>query len=229
MTEVVRSEVESLPVAGASGDRVGGRVSGGPTDLDIYLVQSARQRPVVFVTRRGLAAYSASEKDRFMRFVRRMMRSRNRLVRFVGRATRMGHRYYQKLEDRIDPHERMIKAFNYPGPLRVLHARELDGRKALEECLRRQIVKHTTWVGLNGFMTLIAIALVPFTMPIPGPNVTFFYPFLRLLSHYRALQGARRGLAHRSLEVSGFGETEEAPVPPGENAEALSNYLKRVR
>lgn len=229
MSEVAHSEVDSLPVAGASGDGVGGNVSVGPTGLDIYLVRSARQRPVVFVTRRGLAAYSASEKDRIIRFVRRMMRSRNRLVRFVGRVARMGHRYYQKLEDRIDPHERMIKTFNYPGPLRVLHARELDGRKALEECLRRQVVKHTTWVGLNGVMTLIAIALAPFTMPIPGPNVTFFYPFLRLLSHYRALQGARRGLADRSLEFGGFGETEADPVPPGETAEAVADYLKRVR
>lgn len=226
MTEVARSEIENPPMGSAHGDGSGEEASSGPAGLDVYLIRSDRRRPVVFVSRKGLAAYSASEKDRFLRFVRRMMRSRNRVVRFVGRVTRMGHRYYQKLEDRIDPHERMIKTLNYPGPLRVLHSRELEGRRDLEVCLRRQVIKHTTWVGLNGFVTLIAVILAPVLVPIPGPNVSFFYPFLRLLSHYQALRGARRGLADTSLRFSQFGDEG---IPSGESAEALTDYLKRVR
>ena len=120
MKNLVGSEVSSKQTAGTR-DALQPSVetSGVPLSIDLYLIRTPRRGAVLFVTRRALASYAASEKDRFLRFIRRLMRSRNRVVRWVGRVSRMGHRYYQRLEDRIDPLERMVKALNYPGALKV--------------------------------------------------------------------------------------------------------------
>jgi hypothetical protein len=42
--------------------------------------------------------------------------------------------------------------------------------------------------------------ITPILAPIPGPNVFFNYPALRVLSHYRALRGARQGLSSLPIE-----------------------------
>ena len=214
---------------------------GPPRSIDVYLVRTRSRRTVLFVTRRALAAYAASEKDRFLRFIRRLMRSRNRLVRWVGRVSRTGHRYYQRLEDRIDPLERMIKALNYPGVLQVRHAPGVRAREELQDCLRRQIVKHTTWTVLDGIVTLVAVALAPFLVPIPGPNIFFFYPFLRFLSHMQALRGAKRAVSDDTLSfsemedlarVGEIGPTADPQVGESSGAEpveGLVEFLKRMR
>lgn len=208
--------------------------AGGPTAIDVYLVRT-RRRSVLFVTRRALAAYAASEKDRFLKFVRRMMRSRNRAVRFVGRVTRAGHRYYQRLEDRIDPQERMIKALNYPGTLNVWHAPGVAAREVFNQRLQRQVYKHTSWVVIDGGLTVVAILLAPILVPIPGPNVSFFYPFLRLLSHRQALRGARRARSDDSVrfrempELDGVAERVSNGGGSPEAIEGLHDFLRRVR
>jgi len=208
--------------------------------IDLYLVRTARGAAVLFLTRRALASYTASEKDRFLRFIRRMMRSGNSLVRWVGRVSRMGHRYYQKLEDRIDPLERMVKALNYPGPLQVWHAPGHAGSIELGDFLRWQATKHLSWIVIDGFVTAVAIVLAPFTAPIPGPNVIFFYPFLRLLSHIQAFRGARRAqrdptISFRLLEELRWVEhgvdlrdSQEFPDAGTEPVEGLSEFLKRM-
>lgn len=167
-----------------------------------------------------------------MRFIRRLMRSRNRAVRFVGRVSRSGHRYYQRLEDRIDPLERMIKALNYPGILHVWHAPRTDVRKKFEGCLRRQIVKHTTWLVVDGLATVVAILLAPFLVPLPGPNVFFFFPFLRSLSHLQALRGARRALDDGTLSFRELpllaGVEDGLSADEAEPVEGLAAFLRRV-
>jgi hypothetical protein len=201
--------------------------------IDLYLVPVRRQRFAIFLTRRSLSAYAQSETDRFLRFIRRMMRSKNRVVRWVGRVSRMGHRYYQKLEDRIDPIERMVKALNYPGPLVIWHGAGVDAPTQFREFVGRQAFKHRVWVGLDGFLTAVAIVLAPFMAPIPGPNVAFFYPFLRFLSHLQALRGARRGqggavLIFRVLpDLDAIGSAE-VPAGGDEAVEGLREFLRRV-
>jgi hypothetical protein len=211
-------------------------VSNVPMSFDLYLIPTRKGRVVLFATRRSLSAYGASEKDRFLRFVRRMMRSRNRVVRWVGRVSRMGHRYYQRLEDRIDPIERMVKALNYPGMLTIRHAPGLRAREAFEAFLRHQAVKHTVWVVADGLVTGVAIVLAPFMAPIPGPNVFFFYPFLRLMSHVQALRGARRALADPALSfredarLALLHRDSDSWADPamGEVVEGMDDFLRRV-
>lgn len=212
----------------------------GKPAIDLYLIQTRGSGVVLFATRRSLISHVASEKDRFLRLIRRMMRSRNSVVRWVGRVSRAGHRYYQKLEDRIDPLERMVKALNYPGALRVWHAPGRAASSEFSEFLRWQATKHMTWLVLDGVVTGVAVLLAPFTVPIPGPNVFFFYPFLRLLSHAQALRGVRRALRDRTIRFEpsedlrwiehgrDLRDRGEFPEADSEVVEGVNEFLKRI-
>src|SRR2546422_6292969 len=48
----------------------------------------------------------------------------------------------------------------------------------------------------------VVLVFTPVLAPIPGPNVFFYYPFLRLLSHYRAIRGATSGLRRSEEHTS---------------------------
>jgi hypothetical protein len=77
--------------------------------------------------------------------------------------------------------------------------------------LRTQFIKHTVWLVVDGAITLVAVMFFWVLVPIPGPNVFFYYPALRLASHYRAMTGARRAL--------GDAEVAFAPLPELERLE----------
>ena len=167
--------------------------------VELYMIRTPRHRPALFLPRSSLELCAATESNRFRRFIRRMMRNRNFLIRWVGRVTRGGYRYYQKLEDRIDPLERMIKALNCPRSLRILHAPSSNPESQFRDLLRAQIIKHTAWLIVDGALTTVAAMFFWVLVPIPGPNVLFYYPALRLASHYRAMTGARCAL--HSIEI----------------------------
>ena len=167
--------------------------------VELYMIRTPRHRPALFLPRSSLELCAATESNRFRRFIRRMTRNRNSVIRWVGRVTRGGYRYYQKLEDRIDPLERMIKALNCPRSLRILHAPSSNPELQFRDLLRAQIIKHTAWLIVDGALTTVAVMFFWVLVPIPGPNVLFYYPALRLASHYRAMTGARRAL--HSIEI----------------------------
>ena len=163
-------------------------------EVELYMIRTPKYRPTLFLPRQALDMCAATDSNRFRNFIRRLTRNRNPIIRWVGRVTRLGHRYYQRLEDRIDPLERMIKALNCPEPLQVRHAPSPDPRSQFRDLLRGQIVKHTAWLVVDGALTTVAVMFFWVLVPIPGPNIFFYYPALRLASHYRALTGARRAL-----------------------------------
>ena len=163
-------------------------------DLELYMIRTPRHRSALFLPRTSLDLCAATESNRFRYFIRRMTRNRNFVIRWVGRVTQGGYRYYQKLEDRIDPHERMIKALNCPRSLSVLHAPSANPESQFRDLLRAQILKHTAWLIVDGVLTTVAAMFFWVLVPIPGPNVLFYYPALRLTSHYRAMTGARCAL-----------------------------------
>ena len=162
--------------------------------VDLYMIRTARYQPVLFLSRRALDAWSRSEGNQIRRFIRRLIRHRNVVVRWVGRVTRTGYRLYQKLEDRIDPLERMVKALNGSDSFRVHYATSGLAENQFRDFLRGQVVKHTAWLFVDAALTTVAVAFAWVLVPIPGPNIFFYYPALRLMSHYRAMTGARRVL-----------------------------------
>ena len=104
------------------------------------------------------------------------MRRRNRFVAWVGRVINTGHEYYLRLEDRIDPTERVLKAMSRSAHMIVHHPSWIDAqaRTRFESILHRQRMKHIGWFSIDLLVSAVVVVLTPFLAPIPGPNV-FFY------------------------------------------------------
>ena len=209
--------------------------------VDLYMVRTPRFRLALFLPRRSLELCSRTEVDHFARFIRKMRRNRYGVIRWVGRVTRLAHRYYQKLEDQIDPLERMIKALNCPTSFRVLHVPGIDAEARFRDLLRGQIVKHSAWLVVDGVLTVIAAMFFWVLVPIPGPNIFLYYPALRLVSHYRAKRGARRVLNDTGItfearpelaaverRVEGRGSEVSDETDLGDRIEGLDEFLKRM-
>ena len=173
---------------------------------NLYLIRTRRNRYVVYVDSSTLKVCEGSEGNHIREFIRRMVKSRNGVIRWLGRVSRTGHHYYQIFEDKIDPLERMLKAINFPDRLNIHHSNEVQAEAAFRTLLKKQEIKHTVWLFVDSVFTLIVVMLAPILVPIPGPNLFFYYPALRLLSHYRAMTGARRGL---TKSLTSFNELPE--------------------
>ena len=209
-------------------------------EIELYMIRMPRRRPTLFLLPSSLDRCAATENNRFGRFIRRMTRNRNPLVRWIGRVTRGGYRYYQQLEDRIDPLERMIKALNCSRSFHVLHAPSAAPEAQFRELLRAQVIKHTAWLIVDGVLTTIAAMFFWILVPIPGPNVVFYYPALRLASHYRARAGAKRALASTEIRFDAQPDltrieedlrnlsTDSQEISSADSVEGLGVFLKRV-
>lgn len=195
-------------------------------ELDLYLIPTASGRHVLFAERDTLIQMESESGDRVQQFISWVVRRRNRFVSWAGRVLKAGHDYYVQLEDKIDPAERVLKAMACTNRFVIQHVSPRDNnvRGEFEGFLKRQRLKHAFWFSIDFIATGIVIVLTPFLAPIPGPNVFFYYPFLRLLSHYRALLGITSGL--RSSDV----QFKSLPGLSGleENLPGLSTFLERV-
>ena len=171
--------------------------------LDLYLIPTRKQRYTLFSQPEALEALEASSGDRIRKFIAWFVRKPNRLVAWVGRVLSTGYSYYVRLEDRIDPIERVLKGMAVADSIVIHFVRIPNGGTIgaeLERVLQRQRLKHIIWFSVDIVVSAVVLVFTPFLAPIPGPNVFFYYPFLRLLSHYRAVRGATSGLRSSGLE-----------------------------
>src|SRR5207253_1235945 len=145
---------------------------------------------------------------------------RNRIVAWVGRGIRSLHDYYLKVEDKIDPVERVLKAMASTRRF-VVHTQI---PKEFYRALRRQRWKHVFWFSIDFVITGAVIILTPVLAPLPGPNVFLYYPFLRLLSHYRAILGASSGLSSSEIEFKDLPELSRLE----DNLPDLARFLDRM-
>jgi len=75
----------------------------------------------------------------------------------------------------------------------LLHPDDVDGLHAigvLRKQLGRDYDKHQFWLIFDSVCLLLSFLLVP----IPGPNLLFYYFAFRVVGHYFSLRGARQGL-----------------------------------
>ena len=101
---------------------------------------------------------------------------------------------YRRLMDRVDYHERLCSQLRHASDLQVVHPSAIDSVEAqdrLRDFLRSCYRKHSRWVGIDAVLAIVVG--IPL-MPLPGPNIFFFYPAARTLGHYLARKGAQQAL-----------------------------------
>ncbi len=187
--------------------------------MDLYLLSTRNGRTVLFAAADAIAVMEEQSTDRVRQFIEWFARRPNRVLGWVGRTVRTLHDYYVKLEDKIDPCERVLKAMASTDRF-VVHGSKTDFQRGL----KRQRLKHLFWFSIDFVLTGVVIVFTPVLAPIPGPNVFFYYPFLRLLSHYRAILGAASGL--RSIDVQ-FKDLPELRSLE-DNLSGLTSFLERM-
>ncbi len=188
--------------------------------LELYLIPGRRGRPILFSTAESIHEMEEDYGDRLRLIIDWIVRRKNPVAAWVGRVLSKAHDYYIKLEDKIDPVERVLKAMASTKAFMV-YARDPAEFAAV---LRRQRRKHIFWFAIDLILSGVVLLFTPVLAPIPGPNVFFYYPFLRLLSHYRAILGTTSGL--RSSEI----EYKSLPEKRGleDNLSGLSRFLERM-
>jgi hypothetical protein len=187
--------------------------------LELYLVPT-RAGYSLFSPPDALAPLEVESTDRVRQFIDWICRRNNRAAAWIGRGIRSVHDYYVKLEDKVDPIERVLKAMASTNRY-IVYAREPG---AFQRELKRQRWKHMFWFSLDFLITGVVIVFTPFLAPIPGPNLFFYYPFLRLLSHYRAIRGASSGLNSSDIQFKDLPELRGLE----DNLPGLNRFLERM-
>ncbi len=188
--------------------------------LELYLIPGRGGRPILFATAEAVQAMEEEYGDRLRSVIDWIVRRRNRIVSWIGRVLSKAHDYYVKLEDKIDPVERVLKAMASTKVF-IVYARQPGDFPAV---LRRHRRKHIFWLAVDFVLSAVVLMFTPVLAPIPGPNVFFYYPFLRLLSHYRALLGTASGLRSSDIQYKSLPETRGLE----DNLSGLSRFLERM-
>jgi hypothetical protein len=197
-----------------------------PTQLDLYLIPTRRGRYVLYSRPEILESLEAQSGHRIRQFIGWFMNHRLRIIAWVGRVLNAAYKYYIRLEDRIDPQERVLKAMGLADRLLVHFIRKEDAGSIGSEfqaVLKRQRPKHIFWFVIDLMVSAVVVVFTPVLAPIPGPNIMFYYPFLRLLSHYQAIRGAKAGLAYQDLEFKSLPGLSSLADNPG-----LARFLERM-
>ena len=165
--------------------------------MDSYLIHIGKRRVLYAEAApapKGEAGHSQNPVGRILRNLdaRRVWwaRGMSRLIR----AVRDG---YLELQNRLDPMERVFKRMRHAGPMRVHFSSSLsesEARAGLKSMLVGQRNRHGAWMIFDGLLALGMLPLTPFLVPIPGPNLFFYYPALRTFSHWLAWQGCLAAL-----------------------------------
>lgn len=89
--------------------------------------------------------------------------------------------------------QRLLWHLRRPHEVTAFHPDDLPDTEAMtivRDALKRDMKRHRRWfvVDLVGFV--VSILLVP----VPGPNLFFYYFAFRVVGHYLSVRGARNGL-----------------------------------
>lgn len=100
---------------------------------------------------------------------------------------------YERLRDKFDYSERFCGSLRHADSLCIVHSPRLpseEAEKKLREFLQLSYSKHGRWLAVDGILAGLGAGL----FWVPGPNIFFFYPAVRALSHYLAWRGAAKAL-----------------------------------
>src|ERR1051325_8950506 len=130
-------------------------------NLDLYIITTRAGKPVLFSPHESMAALEEHSTDRVRQFVNWFARRENRLMAWIGRGIRSLHDYYLKLEDKIDPVERVLKAMASTTEFTV----HTQSPRDFQVILKKQRLKHVFWFSIDFVITGIVIMLTPVLMP----------------------------------------------------------------
>jgi hypothetical protein len=173
--------------------------------VDFYLIELPNKKAVLYSEGEDLHPHPANDMDKGSPVDRLIMGLDEKGTRFsliLKRIIISVVHAYHAMENRIDPQEQVLKRLNYARHSVFFHATQWTQDQAVQILKKLFTVcrkKHLIWVAIDGFITMITILLTPVLMPLPGPNVFFYYPLLRTISHYRACRAA-----HRTINLSGM-------------------------
>lgn len=103
---------------------------------------------------------------------------------------------YEALKERLDYYEKICADLRGAQSLRVIHPVRWEADEAREDLKR--FFQDRRRHHLRWFQVDVALAILGgFLMPLPGPNLFFFYPAARAFGHYHARQGAAAALECR--------------------------------
>lgn len=108
--------------------------------------------------------------------------------------------YYNQFKERFDPQENVCSTLYFASQLHVVHPQNLSESEAaqiLDGFLASSRKKHSVWLVIDTILAMMGGVLTP----LPGPNLFFFYPAARAISHYFARRGVIRAQA---LEEKNF-------------------------
>jgi hypothetical protein len=191
--------------------------------LKIYLISFRPGRVRLFAPIEDLERFEKDSNDRLRRLIAWLQASRFSAVSWFGRILHSCRGYYVRLEARLDPVERILKAMDSAGRYMVGYPEgweEQFARKQFFTRLRRQRIKHLVWCGIDFVCSLAALAIAF----LPGPNIVGWYPFLRALSHYHAVCGTGAALGSGAISFKGLPELrtlEENLQAPGFNRKRI--------
>jgi len=179
--------------------------------LEIYLITFKGGKVRMFAPADVVERFENESDDRIRRFITWLQEHRSKVLAWLGRMLYSGRGYYMKLEARLDPVERVLKAMDQTDRYVINHSTASDtpqARKNFFARVRRQRIKHVFWCAVDFILSVASLAIAF----LPGPNVVGWYPFLRSLSHYRAFCGTRAVLRSRSVTFKGLPELRSLEV-----------------
>jgi hypothetical protein len=165
--------------------------------MNFYLIQLRKNSVVLYTEEeRSPLENLDSTKSLADKWVEWLTRRGTRAARFFKNLTVVVRDLYNRLEYKIDPMERVFKRMRHATEISLHFTSALTETRAgelLEQLYGRGRNKHLFWFAVDLVVTVVAILLSPILIPIPGPNIFFYYPGLRTISHFLAWRGVLHG------------------------------------
>lgn len=137
--------------------------------------------------------------------------------------------FYNKFKERFDPQEIVCSNLRFAEEITILHPKiisETEAEKKLSQFLSNSRKKHRIWLWIDTILAMMGGILTP----LPGPNLFFFYPAARAVSHYFAGKGVAtaRALERKSFTENSLLDTIQENITSLESVRAEIEKLEKV-
>lgn len=165
--------------------------------MDFYLINLNKRYLLYTEQNYSQENPKENQRDRIEFFIKKLAKGNSWWKNFLSGLIRTVRDTYFRLEDKIDPMERIFKRMGKSKSFKLFCSAKLKDSETirrLNSLLLYQRRRHVIWLLIDTGLAIGALGLTPFLVPIPGPNIFLYFPALRAFSHYLACQGITNGL-----------------------------------